>query len=76
MWVHGSIILNWISKKKDEALGCIHAIRIGTRHGLCEYGNEPSAYNITTFVVNTAEDFSPFYTNSVIYFISNNLKYF
>jgi hypothetical protein len=26
-------------------------------------------------VVNTAEDFSPFHTNSMTYFISNNLKY-
>jgi hypothetical protein len=26
------------------------------------------------YIVNTAEDYSPFYTNSVTYFISNNLN--
>jgi hypothetical protein len=45
MGVHGSIMLNWISKKKDGSSWAVFMLfRIGTRDRQHEYGNEPSAY--------------------------------
>jgi hypothetical protein len=45
MGVHGSMMLNWISKKKDGSSWAVFMLfRIGTRDGQHEYGNEPSAY--------------------------------
>jgi trehalose utilization protein len=40
--VHGSIILEWMSKKVWEGMGRIHLAHLGTRAGPSEHSNSTS----------------------------------